>query len=290
MARQLYQLADVQARFAARIKEKVEGHRDQTRDHAQAVPLLGWLLAPLAGVAFDLREGRNVRRGERGEETVLATLLRKLPDTWSVFHSVVIEPRPDDFAQIDLLLIGPAGLFLVEAKAWRGSYKAYRDTWQQREGNSWASVSSPTEQVQRQSRKLGQWLGQHHQLSIPQPITNWIRPVVIFTQAQWLRASACSVEVFDGIRPLITFLNAQPTDMLTALQIEQLCDLIIRTPTPVALSAAEPAPAQRMPKIVPNCPRCSVPMVLRTARQGANAGQQFYGCPHFPRCREIVAL
>src|SRR5262245_14872605 len=156
MARHLYQLAAVQAAFAARIQQKVQDRRDQSLNRAEEVPLLGWLLAPLTGIAFDLREGRNVRRGERGEETVLGSLLRRLPDTWVVFHSVVVEPRPNDFAQIDLLLIGPAGIFVVEAKAWRGSYKAYRDAWHQREGNTWAPVSSPTEQVQRQARKLGQ--------------------------------------------------------------------------------------------------------------------------------------
>jgi len=38
----------------------------------------------------------------------------------------------------------------------------------------------------------------------------------------------------------------------------------------------------------PVCPKCGVPMVLRTARQGSNAGNSFYGCPNFPKCREVV--
>lgn len=38
----------------------------------------------------------------------------------------------------------------------------------------------------------------------------------------------------------------------------------------------------------PVCPRCGVPMVLRIASKGASAGQQFYGCPNYPDCREIV--
>src|SRR5262245_24349491 len=83
-------------------------------------------------------------------------------------------------------------------------------------------------------RKLSQWLGQHRQLSLPRPPTSWVRPVVIFTQAQWLRASACPAEVFDGIRPLVTFLKAQPEAMLATDQVDQLCDLIIRMPTPIA--------------------------------------------------------
>ena len=39
---------------------------------------------------------------------------------------------------------------------------------------------------------------------------------------------------------------------------------------------------------VPGCPKCARPMVRRTARRGANAGGEFWGCPEFPRCRGIV--
>ena len=38
----------------------------------------------------------------------------------------------------------------------------------------------------------------------------------------------------------------------------------------------------------PNCPKCDRPMVRRTARQGANAGREFWGCSEYPRCRGIV--
>lgn len=35
----------------------------------------------------------------------------------------------------------------------------------------------------------------------------------------------------------------------------------------------------------PDCPRCGVAMELRTARQGANAGNAFWGCSTYPKCR-----
>lgn len=35
---------------------------------------------------------------------------------------------------------------------------------------------------------------------------------------------------------------------------------------------------------VVHCPNCNSPMVKRTARNGPNAGQQFWGCRRFPRC------
>lgn len=33
------------------------------------------------------------------------------------------------------------------------------------------------------------------------------------------------------------------------------------------------------------CPHCGAPLVQRTARQGANAGRDFWGCSTYPRCR-----
>lgn len=35
----------------------------------------------------------------------------------------------------------------------------------------------------------------------------------------------------------------------------------------------------------PPCPNCGSKMVLRTARQGYNIGQQFWGCSNYPRCK-----
>jgi len=35
----------------------------------------------------------------------------------------------------------------------------------------------------------------------------------------------------------------------------------------------------------PKCPTCEKPMRLRTARQGANLGSQFWGCSGYPECK-----
>ena len=43
------------------------------------------------------------------------------------------------------------------------------------------------------------------------------------------------------------------------------------------------------PQQAPFCPKCGVRMVLRTAKNGDRIGQQFYGCPNYPRCREAAA-
>ncbi len=42
--------------------------------------------------------------------------------------------------------------------------------------------------------------------------------------------------------------------------------------------------------ISPACPKCGGVMVKRVAKQGSNAGNEFWGCSKFPACRGIRAL
>ena len=38
------------------------------------------------------------------------------------------------------------------------------------------------------------------------------------------------------------------------------------------------------------CPKCGAPMVKRKAQKGKNAGQEFYGCSRYPKCRGILNI
>jgi len=41
---------------------------------------------------------------------------------------------------------------------------------------------------------------------------------------------------------------------------------------------------------VPPCPKCGKLMVLRTAKTGSNAGNQFWGCSAYPDCKGVVEV
>ncbi|MEZ6061370.1 MAG: four helix bundle suffix domain-containing protein [Planctomycetaceae bacterium] len=41
---------------------------------------------------------------------------------------------------------------------------------------------------------------------------------------------------------------------------------------------------------IPDCPRCGKPMALRTAKQGRNEGQQFWGCTGYPDCKATARV
>jgi restriction system protein len=44
------------------------------------------------------------------------------------------------------------------------------------------------------------------------------------------------------------------------------------------------------PAAAPNCAACGKPMTLRTARKGAKAGSQFWGCSGYPGCKATLPV
>ncbi len=50
----------------------------------------------------------------------------------------------------------------------------------------------------------------------------------------------------------------------------------------------EPAPPVLTAPTTPTCPKCGAVMVRRTAKRGANAGNQFWGCSTYPKCTATV--
>ncbi|MFM1908248.1 MAG: hypothetical protein RLZZ591_1925 [Pseudomonadota bacterium] len=52
-------------------------------------------------------------------------------------------------------------------------------------------------------------------------------------------------------------------------------------------ASTEPVVAKEPVNTEPNCPQCGSSMLKRTARKGANAGGEFWGCSKFPACRGV---
>jgi len=44
------------------------------------------------------------------------------------------------------------------------------------------------------------------------------------------------------------------------------------------------------PEKGPVCPSCGVPMVVRSAKRGPYKGEQFYVCPNYPECKELIPI
>jgi hypothetical protein len=51
-----------------------------------------------------------------------------------------------------------------------------------------------------------------------------------------------------------------------------------------------PVPKSAAPAAAPLCPKCGIPMVVRTVSKGEKFGQQFYGCRNYPNCRQMLPI
>ena len=74
----------------------------------------------------------------------------------------------------------------------------------------------------------------------------------------------------------------------TALQAMLAVARRAGVPSPAARPQATERPAAAAPRetaAAPACPACGKPMARRVAGKGSNAGQAFWGCSAFPRCR-----
>ena len=83
----------------------------------------------LGGVQAGVRALRNFNRwhrGTEGEDAVLHTL-RALPDSYTAVTNFV--PPGTRSGDIDLLLLGPAGILVVEVKSYTGRYACHGDAW-----------------------------------------------------------------------------------------------------------------------------------------------------------------
>ena len=96
----------------------------------------------------------------------------------------------------------------------------------------------------------------------------------VFTQEAKSFAEGRNIALIDGLElmEMIKQVQRQPHAATAMPQ---------RTPLNVA-AAATPT--------TPNCPKCGNAMVRRTAKQGANIGNAFWGCSNYPQCRGIVPI
>ena len=101
-------------------------------------------------------------------------------------------------------------------------------------------------------------------------------------------AQGRNIELVDGPRLFAMIQQARSAQAKPAAAQRE-------TPNSMGSPAPQPQSAVHVPQATakavaqPECPRCGASMALRTARQGANAGNTFWGCSTYPKCRGTVA-
>ena len=101
-------------------------------------------------------------------------------------------------------------------------------------------------------------------------------------------AQGRNIELVDGPRVFAMIQQARSTQGKPAAAQRETSSST-GSPAPQPQSAVQAPQATAKAPAQPECPRCGAAMALRTARQGTNAGNTFWGCTTYPKCRGTVA-
>ncbi len=258
-----------------------------------AIPPLMKMFAPLI-------------KGKVGEGVVnLAAKLRLDPNVYHMMKDVTI-PSKTGTTQIDHVIVSKFGLFVIETKNYKGWI--YADT----KDAKWTQVNF------KQKNRFQNPLRQNYAhicalselLELPK---DKILGVVCFMGDAKFKTEIPSGVFLEGryvnyIQSFQTpaFSEAEVSGIIQKLESERLergfktnrqhiWQLKDRHSTG-GFRSVEPggdgAPPSKNDFAVTGCaksacPKCGAAMVLRTAKKGANAGNQFWGCSRYPDCKSI---
>jgi hypothetical protein len=121
--------------------------------------LVGLVAAALVGWRLRFRPSepaRSWRRGAEGERHTARLLDRLTGDGYVVFHDLAVPG--DTSANVDHLVIGPTGVFVIDSKQWSGSVHQSAD------GLAWHNhypLDRTLERVRWEAEAVGRQLGTH---------------------------------------------------------------------------------------------------------------------------------
>jgi hypothetical protein len=113
--------------------------------------LAGFLLSlvPLAAFYYYMRNYRVYNSGWAGEKQVTKLLSSKLSDEYLLLNGLYLRSGEGD---IDHVVLGPNGVFVLETKNWSGVITCNGDEWQRAGKHSFKT--SPSLQVKRNAAKI----------------------------------------------------------------------------------------------------------------------------------------
>lgn len=97
-----------------------------------------------------------------------------------------------------------------------------------------------------------------------------------------LHIPAAKGYVTHEIQALISEL-LHPSAEIASAPIQQIQEVTEQPPEPVKNEA-------NLDDSTPMCPKCYTEMIQRTASKGKNAGNTFWGCSNYPKCRHTLGL
>lgn len=126
-------------------------------------------------IARRRRAARSFRVGRAGEDQVVEQLRVALDHRWTIYRNLQLPERRDD---LDLILVGPGGVWAVQVKATKAPLRVQGGRWEVRRGGRWvAAAPDPGAQVTRQATALNDFFKRNG-------LTRWVERAVALSEPQ----------------------------------------------------------------------------------------------------------
>jgi len=224
-------------------------------------------------------------KGLFGEAFVKLLAKFRLPaDIYIPIHNVTL-PTPDGTTQIDHIFVSEFGVFVVETKNMKGWIFGSENQTQ------W------TQQIYKVKNKFQNPLRQNYKhvktlesaLEIP-PET--IKSVIAFMGEGKFKTNMPS-NVTRGAG-YVRYIKSFKVPILSQEQVQSVVAQIhsgrLEPSRATDKEHVQQLKSRNKASTGRICTKCGKSMVLRTAKKGANSGNQFWGCSGYPACRSVQEL
>jgi hypothetical protein len=167
------------------------------------------------------------RKGITGEQTVINALMN-LNDSFYLINDITLQ---QPYGNIDHILLGPNGIFVIETKNYKGNIECNGDEWHRlyknRRGPKDFTMTSPSKQVKRNAVGLKNFLSNAADIMKNKPYL-FINSILVFTEPDIdLKLNNPTVPVLKA-EDLINYINNfKSRNQFTNDELESIAKVII---------------------------------------------------------------
>lgn len=238
-----------------------------------------WYLFPLALIIFFFKSPFG--KGLFGE--MLVNFVANVQLHKGKYHLIknVTLPTEDGTTQIDHIVVSEFGIFVIETKNMKGWIfgEDKQKTWTQKIYKHTNKFQNPLHQNYKHIKTIESALGVDQ---------SKIFSVIVFVGDSTFKTKMPKNVTYAG--GFIGYIKSKKDKIISQNEVNQIV-LAIESGRLSRTFKAHRKHVKHVQNIVKEkentklCAKCGSKLVLRVAKQGANKGNEFYGCSGYPKCR-----
>ncbi len=139
-----------------------------------------------------VQERNQYIAGQKGEETLIRWLQGQLDESWAIFRNIDLPDRQGD---IDVVLVGPGGMYVLEVKVYSGQNRNFGERWQRKSWGRWMTLDqNPSKQARKNAARLSNFLREAG-------LNVWVEPRVVWAGDGELRLEKPAVLLWKLSEP-----------------------------------------------------------------------------------------